>query len=888
MVSAGVSAPEAGPHGVDDLLPLTLSRPQEALARARAILADHPGPYDASVAHQATGIVLREFGDVHEGVGELRCALRLARRTGLIEREVECLASLGVALVYAGHTAAGLAAFDRAVRMSRGVLTGHVLHRRALVLWTLGRHVAALDDARRAIAILRRAGDRLWTARALNARGLAELSLGLPGRADADFVAAGLLFAEVGQDLESVYEVHNRGLVAFTLGDLPTALSHFDEAAARYRELGVPIADLSIDRCLVLLAAGLAADALAEADAAVSDLDQVHGRAIKKATLLLIAANGAVARAQPEVALERAEAAYRLFRAQQSAWWQAHAAQVLAQARYASGAVSPPLLRQVNRLAAWLETMGSSEAAHAHLLAGRVARDLGRSAEAERHFVAAAQSRRRGAALSRASGWLGEALRAEAAGSPRHLLTACRRGLEVLDEHRFTLGASELRAQATAHGAELAALAQRYAVGAHRPRLLLAWSERWRSTALSVPPARRPHADTELNAGLAALRDVMRRLEQARHQAQPPPGARREQLRLEREQQRLEGAVRACALRARGNGDSPGREAVNPAGLLDRLGQARLAEIVDIDGTLYVLVCGAGRVRQFTAGRTEEAARAAGMALFALRRLARNRPGDGVAGALAILDTVGPKLQDALLGPGVRWLGEGPVVIVPPARLHSIPWALLPALRDRPVSVAPSAGAWMRGHDLSPPGRQRVMLARGPGLASNGAEVPVLARLYDDVTMLAGQDATARNVLQALDGAWLAHIAAHGSFRADSPLFSSMRMQDGPLTVYDFEQLQHAPYRLVLPSCDSGVLAPTGADELLGLVSSLLPLGTAGIVAAVSPLNDQAVVPVMLALHRHIRAGQTLAEAVLSARRGLTGDPVRQATAVSLVALGAA
>lgn len=878
----------AGTHAVDDLLPLTLSRPREALARARAILADDPGPYDASVAHQAAGIVLREFGDVHQGVSELRSALRLARQTGLIDREVECLASLGVALVYAGHTVAGLAAFDRAVRMSRGVLTGHVLHRRALVLWTLGRHVAALEDARRAIAILRRAGDRLWTARALNARGLAHLSLGLPGRADADFVAAGLLFAEAGQDLESVYEVHNRGLVAFSLGDLPAALSLFDEAAARYRELGVPIADHSIDRCLVLLAAGLVTDALAEADAAVSELDRVHGRDIKKAQLLLIAANCALARAQPQVAQERAQAAYRLFRAQQSAWWQAHAVRVLAQARYTGGPVTPQLLRQADRLAVWLETMGSSEAAHAHLLAGRVARDLGRRSDADRHFVAAAQSRRRGAALPRASGWLAEALRAEAADNSRRLLTACRRGLEVLDEHRFTLGASELRAQATAHGAELAALAQRYAVRAHRPRLLLVWSERWRSTALSVPPARRPHADAELNVGLAALRDVMRRLEQARHQAQPAAGARREQQRLEREQQRLEGAVRACALRAQGNGGSPGREVVNAADLLDRLGQARLVEIVDIDGTLYVLVCGAGRVRQFAAGRTEEAARAAGMALFALRRLARNRPGNGVAGALAILGTVGPKLQDALLGPGVRWLGEGPVVIVPPARLHSIPWALLPALGDRPVSIAPSAGAWMRGHDLTPPSRQRVMLARGPGLASNGAEVPVLARLYDDVTMLAGQDATARNVLQQLDGAWLAHIAAHGSFRADSPLFSSLRLQDGPLTVYDFEQLQHAPYRLVLPSCDSGVLAPTGADELLGVVSSLLPLGTAGIVAAVSPLNDHAVVPVMLALHRHLRAGQTLAEAVLSVRHGLTGDPIRQATAVSLVALGAA
>ena len=126
--------------------------------------------------------------------------------------------------------------------------------------------------------------------------------------------------------------------------------------------------------------------------------------------------------------------------------------------------------------------------------------------------------------MARASGWLSEALRAEAAGDPRRLLAACRRGLEVLDEHRFTLGASELRAQATAHGAELAALAQRHAARARRPRLLLAWSERWRATALAVP-AVRPPADAELNAGLAALREVTRRLDEARRQGAPTAAA---------------------------------------------------------------------------------------------------------------------------------------------------------------------------------------------------------------------------------------------------------------------------------------------------------------------------------------------------------------------------
>ncbi len=226
-------------------------------------------------------------------------------------------------------------------------------------------------------------------------------------------------------------------------------------------------------------------------------------------------------------------------------------------------------------------------------------------------------------------------------------------------------------------------------------------------------------------------------------------------------------------------------------------------------------------------------------------------------------------------------------MIVPPGKLHAIPWALLPALGDRHFSVVPSAGAWLRARATPAPDRHTVTLARGPGLASDGAEVPALAHLYGEATVLSGPDATASRVLGALDGAWLAHIAAHGNFRADSPLFSSLRMHDGTLTVYDFEQLNRAPYRLVLSSCDSGLQAAAGADELLGLIASLLPLGTAGIIAGVVPLNDRAVIPVMLHLHNGLHAGQTLAEAMHIARRHLADDPVQRATAASMVALGA-
>src|SRR5580692_12386585 len=150
MVRGGGAA-AASPREVDDLVALATSRPWAALARARAVLAGRPGPHDASVAHQAAGIVLRDYSDVEAGVRELRQALRQARRTGSAEREAEVQAGLGVALVFAGRTAAGLAAIEAAVRRSDGVVAARVRHRRAAVFWALGRFPAALEDARHAV-----------------------------------------------------------------------------------------------------------------------------------------------------------------------------------------------------------------------------------------------------------------------------------------------------------------------------------------------------------------------------------------------------------------------------------------------------------------------------------------------------------------------------------------------------------------------------------------------------------------------------------------------------------------------------------------------------------------------------------------------------------------
>ncbi|MFF3914026.1 CHAT domain-containing protein [Streptomyces sp. NPDC001852] len=865
----------AGSESVLELLPLVFADPGEARARAEQVLGACPPPLHASVAHQVLGIWQRDFGDLRVALGHLRRARDLAARAESADREADVLATLGVALVHAGRTRQGLTSFERGVARGSGHTRARVLYRRAYVWWVLGHHREALEDVRRALPVLRQVGDDIWTARALTLRATVHLALGAVDRAVADFTAAERLWDTTGQEHDKADAVESRGLAAFRSGDIPAALRLLDEAEERYAKLGTPTYMLSLRRCEVLMAAGLAPEALVEADATIALLDRIGGQSTRKAELLLAAARAARSAGDPHTAVARAAVAVRLFAAQRRLWWETHARLVLIEARVAAGRGSGRLVADAAAVAGKLASFGSPAAPEASLLAGRIALALGWTADAERHLAVAARSRYGGPAPARVTGWAAQALRARAAGSRRGVLEACRRGLDVLDDHRMTLGASELRAYATAQGAELAALAQEVSLSHGTPRRLLEWSERWRATVLSAPSTR-PPADPALQSGLTAYREIAARAEEARMEGRPVPA-------LEREQRRLEREVRSRTRHIRGSAPHEG-DRFDTARLLDRLGEACLVELAVVDGRVHVLLCGQGRVRRFTGGPLAAAVAEAEHVQAGLRRLAH----PGAEARLPLVQAAGLRLQELLLGAAADRLGAGPVVIVPPGALHRVPWALLPALRDRVLSVSPSAGSWLRARETEPPPGGRHVLVRGPGLATGGAEVPELAGRYGTATVLEGDGALVPRVLEQLDGAALAHLAAHGTFRADSPLFSALRMADGPLIVHDFERLARSPYRIILSSCDTARLASVGADELLGLVTALLPLGTAGVVASSAPVNDAAVVPLMLALHEGLDMGLSLAEALRDARAALPGDPVHQATGWAFAAFGAA
>ena len=150
--------------------------------------------------------------------------------------------------------------------------------------------------------------------------------------------------------------------------------------------------------------------------------------------------------------------------------------------------------------------------------------------------------------------------------------------------------------------------------------------------------------------------------------------------------------------------------------------------------------------------------------------------------------------------------------------------------------------------------------------------------------MLVGAAATVAACTDLLSRAELVHIACHGSFRRDNPMFSSLHVADGPLNVYDLEGLARLPVVVVLSSCSVANAKVVQGGSLLGLANAFTTLGAASVIAPLTPISDAASVTVMDRLHRELIAGADPAAALAAAT--MTHD-VADPTAAAFIALGA-
>jgi len=838
------------------------------LAEEAVALARRNRDWEALVAAlHALGYARYRLGDAR-AVRTMRAAVRTAERYGYGRKAALARRNVALYLAYQGKLGLALVEIDAACAALTGIDRARSEVFRNAVYGLAGRGRDVIPDSTKALKVLRRHGDRPWEARLAYNLGVTLIDLGEYRPARRDFERARELYAALGLAAAVADAKKYLALVASLEGDPVRCLAELEDIDVE------SLTDWAacwvyLNRAEALLALRL----LPEARADLARFTEVSVRAhaidsLNKARL--DAARLSLAAGDPESAAAQAAAARRSFSARGQRPFAAAATVVGLAAALETGSASRAAIRAARRAAEVLAGEGwTIQALRAHALLARAA---GSQTTTERELAEARPLDRRGTVADRVELRHAEALARLRAGDLAGAQRRLQRGLELLEEYRAALGAVELRSTASSLGVALARDGLRIALGSGVPANVLPWAERLRANALRLPPVR-PARDSELRAAQAELRLVARRIREANDEGKPSTA-------LAARQSALEATVRRRTRLARGEGDAGSTPDLESAA--KALGHRALLEYVELDGRLHAvtLVGGLLGLRELQPVDTSTELE---WLRFSLSRLARGRLSAAQrTAALANANAAAAALDHSLVEPLLPAIGDAPLVVVPTGGLHALPWSALPSIRGRPVAVAPSLSQWLALDARRRSRRRKTALVAGPRLRHAKAEIADIAPLFGDATVLRGREATADAVLAALDGASLAHLACHGRFRADSPLFSSLELADGPLNALDLQGLRRAPDVLVLSACDVALSERHAGDELLGLSAALLAMGTRTIVASVVPVPDRAVRRLLLAFHSELAAGAAPATALARAQAGLRGNSAALAGFVCL------
>ena len=847
------------------------ARAADGLAAAAVSLARlERDPVAECVAWRARGMATRRLEDLEQAEGFLRTAIAVGRRHGAHET-AEARMSLAAVLMERGQFTAA----RRQARLAADALVGQAQSRARVQLAYIEQRAGSADEALRTYALalhqFHRAGDRLWEARLRNNRGILFAYQGKTGAAARDLTKAAELYEALGLPILAGEARWNLGFAASLRGDLVEALAVFEAAGTQLDRAGALPGVTFLDRCQALLSAGLVADAreaitiglerLAVSDAAS---DVAEAKLLLSETLLLSGDQSAAFTCAVEAGAAFEQQGRPSFALMAT----------LAALRATAGEAASAVWETADRTATELRAAGWGDAAaEIALLKVRRAVQSGQPVGSSSMGVVRAATGR-GPIPQRMMAWHTIALLRVAQEDDAGALRALSAGLRLHDRHRATLSALELQVHTASRAAELAQTGLALALKG-RPGSVLLWSERWRAGSLLVRPVK-PPKDHVLAASLTDLRAVSAELQQARLNGDGFGH-------LQRRQRWLEHRVtdRARSLHT----EVVQVAAASLQGLHAALDHRALVEYVESDAQLYAVVAAGGRSSVHPLGGIAPVADELEMMRFALGRLAT-----GASQRMAIanrrsLDSSASRLDAALLLPLRARIGDRSIVMVPTGRLHVLPWGLLKTTADRAVSVAPSASVWLATRDRRRVSRGRVTLVAGPGLPGAQEEVEAVAVVYGDrADVLMSREASVQAVTTSLTGSSAAHIAAHGNFRSDNPLFSSLEMSDGPLTVYDMESIRPAPALVVLSACDSGISSVLPGDEVMGLVAALLRIGTRTLIASVAPIPDDVARDALVGFHRALVSGAPPADALLHARRAL--GPAAQVAAAALVCFG--
>jgi tetratricopeptide (TPR) repeat protein len=228
------------------------------------------------------------------------------------------------------------------------------------------------------------------------------------------------------------------------------------------------------------------------------------------------------------------------------------------------------------------------------------------------------------------------------------------------------------------------------------------------------------------------------------------------------------------------------------------------------------------------------------------------------------------------------------LIVVPHGLLHYLPFHALfddrrYLLERYEISYLPNSSLLRLRSDPETDG-QASPSALVVGCSLDGALPHTLAEAKQVARQLQGmslleEEANRANLEAQVGAARIIHLATHGEFRPDAPLFSTLYLADGPMTATDVFNLKLNASLVTLSACQSGASAVGGGDELVGFSRAFLYAGAASLLMTLWRVEDQATTYLMDRFYQTLLAGQrkpaALRQAQLALLHGQDGDRYR-------------
>ena len=222
---------------------------------------------------------------------------------------------------------------------------------------------------------------------------------------------------------------------------------------------------------------------------------------------------------------------------------------------------------------------------------------------------------------------------------------------------------------------------------------------------------------------------------------------------------------------------------------------------------------------------------------------------------------------------GLGTLNHHKLIVVPHGALHYLPFHALHdgekyLIEACEISYAPSAAIFQQCMQRSKHGLERPLLMgvsdeQTPRISD---EIRTLSEVFPEATVFIGDTATTEALRQNSAGVDVLHLACHGQFRSDNPLFSALRLADGWFTVRDAYNLKLENALVTLSACETGANVVKPGDELIGLARGFFSAGARSVLLSLWMVDDETTDQMMVDFYQEMKQGRSLAASLRAAQ----------------------